>query len=124
MLDYLNALNYQRALAINEELGRTIGIAKNLGNIGLMYWNLQDYRHAISINTSLASIKIGSIAGIATTLGNLGNVYYNLLNYPTSLEYLQQSLAHFESIGDKHRVATNLEISGIFIRIWAIIRVH
>ncbi|MBK9247042.1 MAG: tetratricopeptide repeat protein [Ignavibacteria bacterium] len=109
--NYDNALEFfNKALAINEEIGSKNGIAHNLGNLGNVYHNLSDYTQALTFFQKALAIneEIASKNGIAINLGNIGIVYRNLSDYPQALTYYQKALAIYEEIGSKYGIARNL----------------
>jgi class 3 adenylate cyclase len=110
--DYAKALEYyQKALAINEELGNKPGIAINLGNIGNVYNHLSDYAKALEYFEKALSIneELGNKLGVASNLVNIGIVYWHLTDYAKALEYAQRSLTIYEELGVKGGIAGCLD---------------
>ena len=100
--NYPQALEYfQKSLAIKEELGDKMGIAKNLNNIGLIYMNQGNTPRALEYLQKSQAIKeeLGDKKGIAGGLVNIGIIYYSQGNYPRALEDYQKSLTIFEELG-------------------------
>ena len=109
--DYPKALEYiEKALLINEEIGRNEGVAINLGNIGNVYGDLSDYPKALEYYSKALQIneEISNKKGMAINLGNIGLVYSDLSDYPKALEYYSKALHIIEEIGNKVGIAANL----------------
>ena len=114
--NYPQALEYfQKSLAIKEELGDKMGIAKNLNNIGLIYMNQGNTPRALEYFQKSQAIKeeLGDKKGIAVILNNIGLIYHDQGNYPRALEYYQKSQAIKEELGDKKGIAGGLVNIGI-----------
>ncbi|MCB9343408.1 MAG: tetratricopeptide repeat protein [Lewinellaceae bacterium] len=114
--NYPQALEYfQKSLAIKEELGDKMGIAKNLNNIGLIYMNQGNTPRALEYLQKSQAIKeeLGDKKGIAVILNNIGLIYHDQGNYPRALEYYQKSQAIKEELGDKKGIAGGLVNIGI-----------
>lgn len=67
-----------RALVLNEALGRKVGVAASLGNLGLVYRQqgaldkaAEYYHRALEVSEAL-----GFKVGVAASLGNLGRVHW------------------------------------------------
>ncbi|TET24041.1 MAG: tetratricopeptide repeat protein, partial [Candidatus Stahlbacteria bacterium] len=110
------ALEYhQKALKINEQIGRLQGQANQLGNIGIVYQDLGEpekaleyYERALEINK-----KIGDLEGKVKDLGNIGIVYQTLGEPHKALEYYEQILKIHEKIGDLEGKAKDLGNIGL-----------
>ncbi|GJD19276.1 hypothetical protein RIVM261_042320 [Rivularia sp. IAM M-261] len=95
--------SWQQALLIYHEIKDRQGEGKTLGNLGLAYHFLGDYRKAIEYYQQslpiLREIKDSKTEGIV--LSNLGNTYDSLGDYHKAIEYNQQSLKIAQEIKDR-----------------------
>jgi adenylate cyclase len=99
--DYPQALeHYRRALAVYEELGDRVGVARDTGNMGNVYADTGDYRRALAMFEEL-----DDRASMAVIAGNIGNVHLSTGDYPTALEHYHCALAMHEVLGDHSGVA-------------------
>jgi tetratricopeptide (TPR) repeat protein len=78
-------------------------MASHLGNLGLCYFWLGDYRRAIDHQEQRLAIarEIGDRQGEGVSLGNLGNCYYSLGDYRRAIDHHVQRLAIARQIGDR-----------------------
>lgn len=94
---------WQQALLIYREIKDRQGEGKTLGNIGLAYHYLGDYRKAIEYYQQslpiLREIKDSKTEGIV--LYNFGNTYDSLGDYRKAIQYHQQSLKIAQEIKDR-----------------------
>ncbi len=95
--------SYQQALKIYQSIKDRKGEGKALGNLGIAYRSLGDYKQAIQYQQQSLSIKraIGDKLGEGQSLGNLGLAYDSLGDYKQAIQYQQQSLSIARAIGDK-----------------------
>lgn len=102
--------HHQRALAINEQIGRLEGQANQLVNLGICYWTLGHISKAIESHQRALTIheQIGSVAGQAIALGNLGLCDQTLGEIPRAIESHQRALAIHKQIGTLEGQATQL----------------
>ncbi|MBV7334617.1 tetratricopeptide repeat protein [Chloroflexi bacterium TSY] len=99
---YDQAIQYaQNALALREESGDLIRVAKSLGNLGLIYRAMGEfksaiaaYREAMATYTKLNNQELTAIA-----LKNIGAVYFFDQNYNEAIANYQASLMICEKIG-------------------------
>jgi tetratricopeptide (TPR) repeat protein len=70
--------------------------------LGLCYYHLADYRHAIEYHEQSLAIdrEIGDRNSESGALSNLGICYDSLGDYPRAIEYQEQSLAIAREIGN------------------------
>jgi tetratricopeptide (TPR) repeat protein len=97
-IDYFN-----KALKIDEELGRKSGIATKLGNIGLLYYNKGEYAKALDyfFKASVIEERIGNKKALARHFGNIGLVYSAQKNDSRALEFQFKSLKMLELANDQ-----------------------
>jgi tetratricopeptide (TPR) repeat protein len=101
---------YEKALKLDEELGRKEGIAADLGNIGIVY------RHKGELNLALEHFekalklyeKLGRKEGMAASLGNIGIVYGIKGKLDKALEYYKRALKLNEELGIEEGIANQL----------------
>ena len=80
-----------------------MGEGASLGNLGLAYDSLGEYRKAIEYHEQSLEIsrEIGDRSGEGTSLGNLGLAYDSLGEYRKAIEYHEQYLEISREIGDR-----------------------
>ena len=89
------ALTYaERALAIREEVGDLLAIAKSLGNLGFLYRAMGDYHHAILAHQeALATYeKLGNKELMAAAWLNIGAAHYHNHTLDAAIHAYKQSL--------------------------------
>ena len=109
--NYPSALkDYEKSIAIYEEIGDKQGIAKGLSNIGNIYYSQGNYPRALEYYEESLAIfeEIGDKRSIPLIENNIGSIYLNHRNFPLAMEYFKKSLAYCEEIGDKRGIATGL----------------
>lgn len=117
--DYARALEYSfKSLQQFKEIGDKTGVAKILGDIGVVYWFRSDYPNALKY--FFDALRIHESRGIknevAATLCNIGLVYNNQEDYGKALEYLLKANRIDEDLGNKGGVAANLgNISELYL---------
>jgi tetratricopeptide (TPR) repeat protein len=96
-----------KALSIREELvrkdslgGDKSGIAKSLGNIGIVYHEQADYPKALDYYFKALKMdeELGNKNGIARHLGNIGLVYWRQADYSKALDYYFRVLPPFSML--------------------------
>lgn len=106
--DLINSeLYYKNSLEIYKELNDKEGLAKQYGNLGLIYGRRGDKEKSILYSQkSLDYYKeVGRKIGIATSYVNLGYVYYNFGYYNKAVESVNEALKIREEIDDKKGIA-------------------
>ncbi len=113
---YLEQLNYAKtikyyteALAIYEKIGDKAGIARNLGNNGIVMDAKGNYKQALSAHLKALQIneELGNDNGIQINLANVGLVYSHLEDYEKAILYQEKALR----ISEKLKVKTNIAIN-------------
>ncbi|MBW4635271.1 MAG: tetratricopeptide repeat protein [Iphinoe sp. HA4291-MV1] len=107
--------SYQQALQIYQSIKDRKGEGKALGNLGVAYKSLGDYKQAIQYyQQSLAIARaIGDKQGEGNALGSLGIAYDSLGDYKQAIQYQQQSLSIARAIGDKQGEGASLNNLGV-----------
>jgi len=97
----------QKALAINEKLGRQEGMASAYGNLGLIYRTCGDFDRAEEMHKEALAIndKLGRQEGMARQYGNLGVVYQTRGNLDRAEEMYKKALAINEKLGRQEGIA-------------------
>ncbi len=74
---------YEQAIVIDEKVGNIRGIARHIGNIGIVYMDLKEYEVALDTYHKAIELNnsIGNKSGAATSWGNAGGVYYYQKNF-------------------------------------------
>jgi pentatricopeptide repeat protein len=90
-----------QSLKIREELGDKRGIARALGNIGLIYKEQGESAKAIDYLTQSLKIheELGGKTGIAEALGNIGNIYKEQGNFKAAIGECLKSFKISNEIG-------------------------
>jgi len=99
---YQKALkHYFEALEIDKELGNKNGIARRLGNIGVVYMEQGEYPKALKHYFEALEIdkELGRKSGIAIRLGNIGYLYTKTGRFKEAEQYLDSALAIDIEIG-------------------------
>jgi tetratricopeptide (TPR) repeat protein len=93
----------ETALTAARRLNRRNWEGTALGNLGVVYRNLGEYRRAIEYQEKCLAIarEIGDRRGEGAALGNLGNAYDSLGEYRRAVEYHEQDLQITREIGDR-----------------------
>jgi len=93
----------EAALAAARRLKDRGAEGAHLGNLGLAYDSLGEYRRAIEYHEQHLAIdrEIGDRRGEGNALGNLGLAYDSLGEYRPAIEYHEQYLAIAREIGDR-----------------------
>src|SRR6202022_4263453 len=109
-------LNYfHDGIAMYEQIGQKLGVAKGLGNMGLIYATELNYPEAMKCYQRSYALnrELGNKSGVANTLCNMVYVYLNapdsFMNklgyrggkrYSIALETINQSLKLSKEIGE------------------------
>ena len=109
-IDWLDA-----ALGAARRLGDRGAEGNALGNLGVVYGALGDYRRAIGFYEQRLPIarETGDRRGEGNALGNLGNAYYSLGDYRRAIGFYEQHLAIAREIGDPRGEGNSLGNLGI-----------
>ena len=93
----------EAALAAARRLKDRGAEGAHLGNLGLAYYSLGEYRRAIEYHEQYLAIarEIGDRRGEGIALGNLGLAYDSLGEYRRAIEYQEQYLAIARELGDR-----------------------
>jgi tetratricopeptide (TPR) repeat protein len=91
------------ALDSAKRLGDRVHEGSALGNLGIAYRSLGEYRRAIEFHEQHLAIAraIGHRRGESNALGNLGNAYHLLGEYRGAIEFHEQNLTIAREIGDR-----------------------
>ena len=89
------------ALALREEDGDLLGIAKSHGNLGLLYRTLGDYDHALAAYTEAMAtyLKMGNQELVAVALLNIGAAYFLSGKTGEALQHYTRSLEICRALG-------------------------
>ena len=110
---------YEKALKLDEELGRKEGMAADLGNMGNVYRINGELDNALEYHGKALKLdeELGRKEGMAADLGNMGNVYRIKGELDNALEYYGKALKLDEELGRKEGIAANLGNIGIVYEI-------
>jgi CHAT domain-containing protein/Tfp pilus assembly protein PilF len=88
---------------------------KVLGNIGLIYDDLSDYKNSLIYHKRAFEIirEVGNKKDIGKVLGNIGVVYGNLGDFEKTLEYNLKALSIMREIGDQKNEGSVLGNIGV-----------
>jgi tetratricopeptide (TPR) repeat protein len=111
----------EAALAATRRLNLRDAEVVHLGNLGIAYSSLGEYRRAIEYYEQVLAVEREISAephsegertearrGEAASLGGLGNAYSSLGEYRRAIEYHEQALAIAEEIGDRRGESASL----------------
>lgn len=104
---YKEALDYYfKALKIDEELGNKNGIARHLGNIGVVYEQQNDYPKALDYYFKALKMdeELGRKSGIAADLGNIGSLFTRTGKFKEAEVYLKKAIAIDSAIDAKYEL--------------------
>jgi tetratricopeptide (TPR) repeat protein len=90
-----SALAYaESALAIREQVGDLLAIAKSLGNLGFLYRAMNDYHHAVLAHQEALTTyeKLGNKELIAAAWLNIGASHYHSRQLDAAIHAYRQSL--------------------------------
>jgi len=101
---------YQRALAIYEEVGYKTGIATITNNIGCTYSAMSNHPAALDHFQRAATIheELGDRSGVVGDRLGMAGVYGQTGDHVAALEVLQESAAYYEEIGNIGELAVTL----------------
>jgi tetratricopeptide (TPR) repeat protein len=93
----------ETALAAAKRLKRRSSEGASLGNLGIVYKNLGEYRRAIEYHNQHLQItrETGYRGGEGVALGNLGVAYDRLGEHRRAIEYQEKRLEIVREIGDR-----------------------
>lgn len=109
--DYPMALKFgAQALRLFQETGDKTGIARILGDMGVIYWYQSNYPVALKYYFDALRIneELGNKPDMAATLCNIGIVYNSQHDYQKALEYITRANKIDEALGNKSGIAANL----------------
>jgi len=100
---------------MDQELRDKSGIARDLNNIGSVYYSWGRYQEAIENFQQALKIdqELGDKSGIARDLNNIGMVYQARGRYQEAFENYQQALKIFRELNDQSRIANCLNNIGM-----------
>ncbi len=103
---------YRKALALNEELGRKDGMAKQYGNLGAVYQTRNALDQAEEMHKKALALyeEVGAKEGMAIGNGNLGIVYLERGDLNQAEAMSEKALALFQEVGAALRVEETKEL--------------
>jgi tetratricopeptide (TPR) repeat protein len=106
---------YEKALALNLELGSKVGIANQYGNKGNVYFTKGDLDKALEMHQKALDIDIemGNKQGMAQDYGNMGLVYYTKGDLDKALEMHRKALDIDIEMGNKEGIAHDYGNMGV-----------
>ncbi|NES20091.1 MAG: tetratricopeptide repeat protein [Symploca sp. SIO3E6] len=115
MGEYQQALDYFQQAQEMGILFVHFGQGGSLNNIGLVYYELEEYPQALlSYEKALASAQeINDRVGEGVTLNNIGGIYEQQGKYHQALDTYQQALAIVQEVGDQNGEAVVLNNLGV-----------
>jgi tetratricopeptide (TPR) repeat protein len=99
--DHGQALAYaERGLAVREEVGDRLQVAKSLGNLGFLYRAMGEYCHAIAAHQEAMTTyqQLGNQELVAVAWLNIGAVHFLEQCLETAVDAYRQSLAIAQAI--------------------------
>src|SRR5579871_3380539 len=113
--DYASArARFEECLAIHRELGKGLGIAAALSNLGSVLFEQGEYASARALFAeSLEILRTqGDRLSMAYSLGNLGNVAFLQGDYASARTMQEECLAIQREFGDRQGIANSLSNLG------------
>jgi tetratricopeptide (TPR) repeat protein len=109
---------FEAGLAAARKIGDRKGEGNTLGNLGVAYASLGQYRRSIEFFEPTLRIarEIGDRRGEGAALGNLGSAYRSLGEYRRAIEFQEQHLKIAREIGDRQGEGAALGNLGIAYR--------
>lgn len=109
---------YRQALYFFRQLNIDTMIVKTMGNIGVCYWDLQQYDKAIEVlHEQLDQIdSIGYVEFLPICYNNLGLAYYSSDDYPNAIKYYGLAIHEFRELNKSDQLATSLLNQGILLK--------
>jgi len=98
---------YNRAIALIEKGADLHGRAILTGNLGVVYWNIGEYKNAMECYQEYltSSKNNGDERGVGVVNANLGNLYIDLGEYDNAMECYKTQLAMAQKIDDKYLIS-------------------
>jgi len=108
----------KHTLPIHKELGNKLGMASDLGNMGLVLMDLGKPREALEKFEQAYEIdkELGNKLGMANQLGNMGLVLMDLGKPREALEKFEQAYEIDKELGNKLGMASDLGNMGLVLR--------
>ncbi|MEQ1892513.1 MAG: tetratricopeptide repeat protein [Planctomycetota bacterium] len=105
---------YLEALAMGQEMGDELAVARSQNNVGLVYWDLLRYEEALaSLHEALAvHERLGPRSNLANTLNNVGLILIELERPAEAVPYLERALVLDEQAGHLYGQAKDLSNLG------------
>lgn len=111
---------FLESISIFEIVEALNGIAGALNNIGLIYYDLEEYDWAMLYHrrSLLMRKKIGDGLGTSGSMSNLGDIYMERGDYLTALQHYERSLAITDSLGNERARAYSMDnIGKVYIKL-------
>ena len=115
-VDKDKAIEYgNRAIELGTKTGFKKGIAQAYNDLGIIYYDKQDFTTAISLYQKAFDIRIQlkDEKGVAALYNKIGIVFQKEGKFDSSLIYAQKALQIYEKLGDKIGVSYSLNNIGI-----------
>lgn len=107
-------IHLQQAEILLKDIGNEPGIAKNHGQLGLLYATIKQPELAHKYQEEALKIyeKMGDKKGLAYAYGNLGRLYEKKQQYVQAINYQEKALNFYTEINDSSGLATIMENIG------------
>ncbi len=101
--DEMAIVYYNKALTIEEKLGKEESIATVYEDLANTYYNSGDFQNSLTTYEKSLSLKekSGDKAGASKVMSDIANVYETTYDYKNAIDYYQQSAKIKESIQDE-----------------------
>lgn len=92
----------EQAVIIYQEIGDYFRVGRALGNLGVAYFDLEEYQRAIEFHEQHLAVarKIQVLDEEIRSLGNLGDAYIGLQDYQLAIDTYKQQIAAIQSLPD------------------------
>lgn len=92
---FIAAKNLYEALAINEKLNDTLQIRETYNSLGILFFNISDFKKAIQYYTKAISLDLNNEKKVSVSYLNLGEAYREINDLDSSLFFYQKALNLF-----------------------------
>jgi two-component system NarL family sensor kinase len=104
-----------KAIALGTTTGFKKGIAQAYNDMGILYYDKQDFATAISLYNKAYLIRkdMNDDKGVAALYNKIGIIYQKEARYDSALQYAQKALQLYEKLQDKTGISYSLNNMGI-----------
>ena len=115
-IDKDKAIAYgNKAIELGTQLGFKKGIAQAYNDMGIIYYDKQDFTKAIKLYNQayIIRVELKDEKGVAALYNKIGIVYQKEAKFDSALQYAQKALTIYEKLKDKTGISYSLNNIGI-----------